>query len=848
MKKNIPHQPHAQSVNFYMFIKGLCFFLLMFIGFTTKAQETPTANKNVTTKRTASPKLVALVTSLDSFRNKMPVEKVHLHFDKPYYTLGDTIWFKAYAVNESNELSQLSKTLYVDLVDEQNVVKKSVRLPVTQGLAWSSIALKDSSLVAGNYRIHAYTNWMRNLGTAYAFNKAIKIGDALANSSPNAPVTYASGDISVQFFPEGGDLVNNLTSKVSFKVVAADGLSREASGIIVDKNNKQVATFRAEHAGMGTFTLKPVEGNTYTAVVKLNDGYEKRVSLPVALQQGYVMTVTQDENNVAVKINVSDGLVKSGNIVLVAQANHVVQYTAEKELISNTFSTVIPKNRFPEGVTQFTLFSSNYQPVAERLVFVQHPQLHLNIKVTPDKQAYKTRDKVHLNVEVTDKEGTPVFGSFSVAITDETKVPYAEKDEITIFSNLLLTSDLKGYVEQPNYYFTDNPATKTQQLDNLMLTQGWRKFVWKDVLANNIPNPAYKVETGVSISGRVLTSKGNPAPNVKVYLLVNSDEGLVLDTVSDADGRFKIDELILKKGTPFNVMAGTPKGSKSYKVEIDPQNTNPVVFDKAPVIQPVSDDFNAYLENSRRRLEELKRYGLLDNAVMLNEVSIRDRVLRNSASLLGPGKADQSLTFLDLLRCDGDLIQCLQFRLNNVAFMQDSSGVWRAYARRNESPMATVVDGIMRQDMLNYISTTEVASVEVLRGNGSASLYGLKGANGVIVITTKKGDIDYGRYTSERFALGSNKADGLKSYTFNGGYDLRREFYSPDYSDPKINTQMADLRTTIFWNANMMTNESGKAGVDYYNADGTGNYKVIVEGLDLQGRLGRQVYRYNIKY
>lgn len=140
----------------------------------------------------------------------------------------------------------------------------------------------------------------------------------------------------------------------------------------------------------------------------------------------------------------------------------------------------------------------------------------------------------------------------------------------------------------------------------------------------------------------------------------------------------------------------------------------------------------------------------------------------------------------------------------------------------------------------------DVASVEVLRGGGAAALYGLHGSNGVIIITTKRADIDYTAFEVERQRPGYYKGDGLAKYTF-GGYDLRREFYSPDYSNRLTNSQLPDLRSTIYWKPNIITNSQGKAGIDFFNADGAGNYRVIVEGLGPDGKLGRQVYSYIVK-
>jgi len=826
-------------------------------------------------------KLLELTASIDSFRNKVPIEKVHLHFDKPYYSLGDTIWMKAYVVNENNELSFSSRLLYADLVNDQDSVKTSLRLPLTSGLGWGSITLSDSLLKAGNYHIRAYTNLMRNFGEEYYFDKAIKIGNALlpvtstgilsslkAKPAPKnevqvTPVKNDPAAISIQFFPEGGELVNDLISKIAFKAVGPDGLSREITGYLVDKDNQQIATFQSEHAGMGTFTLQPVAGNTYTAVIKPANGEEKRIELPKATDQGYGLTVRQNENNIIVSIQASNALLNKGEITLVAQANNAIQYTAKTTLTRTAVTAIIPKNRFPEGILQFTLFSPDYKPVAERLVFVHNADKHLNIKLTPDKPGYKQRNRVYLNLEVTNQDGKPVSGAFSLAVTDEGKVPYAEADEKTIFSNLLLTSDLKGYIEHPNYYFTDASPDKDKQLDNLLLTQGWRRFVWNDLLTNTFPAITYQAEKGRGVSGRIVTDKGKPVPDAKVTLLVNAGGGVILDTVTNADGRFNFD-FPFSQGTTYNV-AVTGAKSTDLKIEIDKQQTaGQLNFKHLPDEQPANDDFDTYLNNSQKRFYEMKRYGLLGGGIVLKEVKINEYqkaqdikavAVQHSQNLAGAGNADQVITFVDLVSANGHLMQSLNGRMPGVFIkINPKTGKLEpfnlaAYGADGGDPpaMTLIVDGIeVDEDFYDMLNVDDISSIEILRG-ASAALYGMHGAAGVFIVTTKKGDVDYNAYTMDRQYPGYSKPKGLKTYTFKGGYDYRREFYSPNYDNPKTDTQMADLRSTIYWKPNIITDEKGKATINFFNADGTGNYKVITEGLDKQGDLGRQVFKYVVK-
>lgn len=723
--------------------------------------------------KAATGKLLELTASLDSFRNKVPIEKVHLHFDKPYYSLGDTVWMKAYVVNENNELSFSSRLLYADLVNDKDSVKTSLRLPLTSGLGWGAITLSDTLLKAGNYHIRAYTNLMRNFGEEYYFDKAIKIGNALppvtstgilsslkAKQAPKeevqvTPVKNDPAAISIQFFPEGGELVNDLISKIAFKAVGPDGMSREITGYLVDKDNQQIATFQSEHAGMGTFTLQPAAGNTYTAVIKTANGEEKRIELPKATDQGYGLTVRQNETNITVSIQASNALLNKGEMTLVAQANNAVQYTAKTELTRTVVTAIIPKNRFPEGVLQFTLFSPDYKPVAERLVFVHNADKHLKVTLTPDKKDYKQRNRVYLNLAVTDQDGKPIAASFSLAVTDEGKVPYAEADEKTIFSNLLLTSDLKGYIEHPNYYFTDATPDKDKQLDNLLLTQGWRRFVWNDLLNKTYPVMAYQRDKGRGISGRVVTDKGKPVPNAKVTLLVNVGAGAILDTVADAEGRFIFD-FPFSQGTTYNV-AVTGAKSTDVKIEIDKQQTGGLLsFKHLPDEQPTNDDFDTYLNNSKKRFDEMKRYGLLGGGgIVLKEVKINEYqkaldikaiAVQHSQNLAGAGNADQVITFVDLASANGHLMQSLNGRMPGIFFKTDGATgnvepfSLAAYgADNNPPPMTLVVDGI-EEDPSYYatLNVDDISSIEILRGGLGGAIRPARGCGRIYCYHQKR--------------------------------------------------------------------------------------------------------------
>ena len=485
--------------------------------------------------------LKKLVLNLQQYQVDRPYEKVHLHLDKPYYAIGDDIWFKAYVVQaEKNQPSNLSKILYVELINEHDSIRQTLKLPLFIGLAWGEFSLSDT-LKEGNYRIRAYTNWMRNFGEDYFFDKTITVGNAITNNiitgasysysrdgmmqkvtadlsykdingnfvsdkevtyevnlgdktiskgkgrtdsqggikvsftnslpsaktgmintivklddkrqvSKNFPVKATSGDVNVQFFPEGGHLVAGLGSRVAFKATGADGRSVPVSGYVMDSSGNRLAEFKSEHAGMGFFAFRPQQGMTYKAVTKVGDDAETSFDLPAALSEGYVLSMNnRDPENLQLSISTT-GELTGEEVILIAQSNNKVHFVSKSKLANGRITSNIPKKRFPQGILHLTLFNAQHEPLAERLVFINHHE-QLNINVSTPAPEFSKREKVKLSLNVADKDNNPVLGSFSVAVVDETKVPYDEHKETTILSNLLLTSDLKGYIERPNYYF-----------------------------------------------------------------------------------------------------------------------------------------------------------------------------------------------------------------------------------------------------------------------------------------------------------------------------------------------------------------------------------------------------------
>ncbi|RYG11987.1 MAG: TonB-dependent receptor, partial [Chitinophagaceae bacterium] len=522
-----------------------------------------------------------LLKKLEEFSKKFPQEKIYLHLDKPYYAIGDDIWFKAYVVDSRTSApSTISNILYVELINEGDSIKRQLKLPLQSGISWGDFKLTDS-LSEGNYRIRAYTQWMRNAGPKFFFDKTIKIGNSWANkvftktnnvlstegnsqkinstiafadnegkpyancdvsyevqlsnrtvsrgkgttnsngeivvtATNNQPEIYKSGLIlatitlqnkqkvvkkipvkttvnstDVQFFPEGGNLVEGLPSKVAIKAVNANGLGEDVSGSVSDNDGTEILKFETTHLGMGSFVINPMPDKVYTAKIKLKNGSEKSVVLPKPAKSGYVLSVNNlDSAKMAMRVMLSPDLLNKGDLKLLGHHNGIIYFNTKIPTAKQLIAVSAPKVDFPSGILTLTLFSADNQPVSERVVFINNLADKINISsqnlaTTSTKRGSMT---VNINAKNTDK---PTQGSFSVSVINTAAVKPDLENESNIFTSLLLTSDLVGYVEKPNHYFMNNDTKTRGELDNLLLTQGWRKIDWKQVLGNVNPPVNY---------------------------------------------------------------------------------------------------------------------------------------------------------------------------------------------------------------------------------------------------------------------------------------------------------------------------------------------------------------------
>jgi TonB-dependent SusC/RagA subfamily outer membrane receptor len=795
---------------------------------------------------------------LKTFFSSNSIENAYLQFDKPYYAAGDTIYFKAYVTEgERHQLSALSEVLHIDLINPENNIDQSIKLLLNQGVSWGDFALPDS-LAAGNYRVRAYTQWMRNRGESDFFERSIPIGSFLKSQGPENTVNQlmqeSSNKADIQFFPEGGSLVTGINTKVAFKAIGTNGLSIHVRGVVLDNDNKVVCSFSSAHLGMGYFFLNPAYGQTYKARITFGDSSKEVVDLPRQQISGISLSVNYDQDSkVSFIIEANAAWFKINKnkdfILVIYSGGKAITYPFNQDVHIITFD--LERRLLQTDVAMVTLFSAEGEPLCERLFFVQNNDqlgLHLEADTTP----YKKREGMKLVFDAKDWADSSVTGHFSVSVTDESKVPEDENNERNILTDLLITSSVAGYVEQPNYYFNNPAADVFKNLDILMLTQGYRSFEWKQVLDTNHKTLAFQHEAGLEISGRVTNLFGKPIANATVTLIPFRGD-TTLTTLSDNKGLFHFSKVAFTDTIHIILSAVNSKGNNSTKIIYIEDKDEPAISVNEKTTSPIVNNtvMTHYLDNAKNYMNEKTKYSF-GKPIVLKEVKVKGKGLDNqyrTQSLAGAGNADQVMHADEIEQISGELGTSLNGRLRGLQFRHDplmGSGDYPYMSSPpGDGPMVVVIDGEVTNMVdrsgnlqpvdIDIIPSSLVESVEVLKF-ASASMYGMGGGNGVLIITTKQGN-----------KFKDNSApNGILSIAPVGFYKART-FYSPKYDPANINSTRTDLRSTIYWNPEIQTGKDGKASFDYFNADGTGTYKVTIEGIDTNGNIGRLEYRYKVE-
>jgi hypothetical protein len=617
----------------------------------------------------------------------------------------------------------------------------------------------------------------------------------------------------LQFMPEGGNLVAGIPIKVGFKALNEDGKGATVNGEVFNSKQQQVAVFKSVHNGMGAFEFTPKPGEKYYSKVILTDGDTKNYPLPAVKSSGTVLKIDPVGNDsLQLKINATANT-PVASYYLIARSRGVVCYAEVLHINSEGIKKTLPKSLFPTGIVHFALLDVINRPINERLVYI-HREDNLKISIAPNRVNYGIRDSIALALQVNDKDGKPVQGTFSLAVTDDSQV---KKTAMTsnLINHLLFTSDLKGDVEEPGYYFENDSKERAAALDNLLLTQGWVGYSWDDIFNSENITPKYPAEKEFTIEGKVVNAFKKPVKKSVVSLL-RKHPTMAADTVTDNDGRFAFrgDHYLPADSAFFFIDVKNRRGNhNNLNVEIN--------------------EFTPFAFSTQQR--QVPWY-VNSDSILLNNSSIKLRQLQTEANIKGEGLAlkgsqnprpestDEILDEKDMNEAKTMTLWDLLDKKFHLDIRMKRTN--RYYVLNHSFVVLLYIDGMPARPeiYLNYLTAKDVRGIEI---DYVYTVAGLNKAN--VHVTTFSGHgINY-TYIPGTYVY--------KPIPFN----KPTEFYRPRYTIKNSGVALGtDMRSVIHWEPNVVTDKDGKAVVSFFSADKLTDYTVVTEGTDLQGNIGSQ--------
>ena len=484
----------------------------------------------------ATRRLANYANNISRFTKDCPQEKVYLHFDNTGYYAGDTIWFKAYTVTADEvKPTTLSRVLHVELLTPRGEVTDSRKLKIQDGQCHGEFALpKDCK--GGFYEVRAYTRAMLNFGDTHIFSRVFPVYsepeqagnyqekdmDSFAGEKKERPEPEKADRVNLHFFPEGGHAVLGIPARVAFRATGKNGEDINVTGTLYNASHEPVASLATIHQGMGVFEFTP-QAQEYEATVNY-EGKEYTIPFKDILSEGYTMNVDNlNPDLMRISVHKSDSLPNDTIAVSVTCRGKLC--TVEAFVLGKEpYAFRISKEKLPAGCIQVTAFNAAGDILAERLAFNTRNDMFVPIRVTQDKTSYKPFEEVNLQFDVHDPSGKPVETTFSLAVRDAATTPRTAYQD-NILTDLLLSSDVKGYIQDPMQYFTDDSRTTRTKLDLLMMVQGWRRYSWQQMAGVKPIKINHFAEEGLTLWGKVQTLVRNkPRANADILFWMNNDE------------------------------------------------------------------------------------------------------------------------------------------------------------------------------------------------------------------------------------------------------------------------------------------------------------------------------------
>jgi hypothetical protein len=757
------------------------------------------------------------------YTTKTLQEKIYVQTDKQFFVAGELIWLKLWVVDASlHKPLELSKVAYVDILDRNNraVAEAKIELKAAEGNG--SIYL-PIHLPSGNYKLRAYTNWMKNFAADFYFHTPI----ALVNTQQSGQWAgmEKKGDYDLQFFPEGGNAISGMTNRFGFRLTDEYGKGQLFSGALINEANDTVARFQPIHAGIGSFDFLPVANQRYKSVIRLTEGTVLTRAFPASEDRGYLLALKAGQTG-ELNVHVETNVATAGQLYLVMHCRQRLKEIVTLNFTNGKANLLLTPDKISEGITHFTLFNQSGQPVAERLFF-QLPKQKLEITASAGAANFNRRQKVDLNIN-TSVNGKRSNAHLSLSVFRLDSLQQLQATDIS--SYIWLSSDLKGNIEAPAYYFDSANKDAATAIDNLMLTHGWRRFAWKQVLHATVPPMMFPPEyNGQLVTARMIDSaRSEPVANVEAYLSVPGQETVFATAMSKDDGLVRFE---MKGVYGSSEMIIQPKQNNSSALRLEIQ-------------QPFSTSYDSDI------LPPLILSPLLANTLLEQHIAVQ---VRNNFT--GTQIKQFTAPVVDTVAFYGT--PAFTYMLDDFTRFRTMEEVLREYVkpvfvrRRGagynlkvyepeakkilENDPLILIDGVpvFDYDKVMALDPLQIRKLEVVNAR---YFYGSSIFDGIL------------HWTSYDRNLAGYELDPGVSVINYEGLQLHREFFSPVYdSEEKANSPVPDFRNLLYWQPDLHTAASEAKQVTFYTSDLPGRYAIVIEGMTADGHFGSSTSLIEVK-
>ncbi len=805
-----------------------------------------------------------------TFADNYPREKAYLHFDNTSYYVGDTIWFKAYVtLAEKQVFSSISRPLYVELVDQAGHVTDKQIIKLSQGEGSGQFVLPQSML-SGYYEVRAYTRWMLAFSDPQYFSRTLPIyqlshSDQLERSISTYELSPSMEKrpeetrekLSLRFFPEGGQLVEGVTSQVAFKAESKNEGNLQLSGTLYTKEGQEITSFETLHDGMGAFEYTP---SALPAIAKVNfQGKKYEFTLPKALPSGYVLKVDNNAGAISVTVSCNAATPQDTLAVFISHQGRPHAYQLIQCQANEPQQFTVLSRKLPAGVLQISLLNRAGNTLCDRFVFAS-PRAPLQISPKGLKEIYAPYAPIRCELQLNNAIGEPMPGKLSVSIRDAVRSDYMEYDN-NIFTDLLLTSDLKGYIHQPGYYFTESSLRKQKELDILLMVHGWRKYDMTQQIGISPFTPLQLPESQLVLYGQVKsTILKNKLKDIALSVMVKRDAEIITgQTVTDENGHFSI---------PLEDFEGSMEAViQTRKVGKERNKDASILIDRhfSPATRAYGyKELHPEWGNIAHWQQEAEKFDSLymdsirrvDGLYLLDEVEIKSKRRRQSTNMATKINEQSIDAYYDIrqavdqLRDNGKVLTTIPEVMEklNPLFYWDRSNDNCTYRQK---PICYIMDNKILSSTEVNMMLTEIdglASIIISKGTGGIDdeiiqNSKMSDSNDIDVTELDKYSIFYLIPLPRHDVLNKHETAALGTrQTVMQGYTPALEYYSPAYIDKELYMDKADKRRTLYWNPTVQTDENGKAVIECYNNQYSTPLIIQAETMSNDGKIGSMTY------